>query len=213
MRLSILFLILLFAVGCSNKEKEAEQKRNKLRAQQEAKVAPMVSKYDANVTSFRSLEQRAGSFGTITTLYLQQTFPKISIHPYLFYANLEDAFEQDGQYFATFRVAGSNLENQILPSSDILLELKCDKKHAEELSNQDSISVSPKWDYMFYCLAIIVKVNDVRKIKLGFEATAVSSEGENSEEVYSGDAYIDLKRPNISLITGELLDFCVFRYL
>jgi hypothetical protein len=211
MRLSILFLVLLFAVGCNSKEAQKGKEEGELKAKQEAKVAAIVSKYGANVTSFRSLDQRADSLRKITTLYLQQTFPNTSIHPFLFYANLEDAFEQDGQYFATFVVTSSSLEGLMyLSDIDILLELKCTQKQVEELLSQDSMP--NEFTYLYGIFAIIVKVNDVRKIKLGFKATAVSSEGDNSEEVYSGDAYIDLKRPNISLITGELLDFCVFRY-
>lgn len=202
MRLSVLLLLTLLALGCSHKEtseQKAEREQLELRTKQQAKVSAMVSKYGANDTSFRVLEQDGC---LLTTLRVQQAFPKTSSQPFLFYANMEDVFEQDGQYFATFTGTASDLESLMFTSLGILLELKCTQKQIEELLSPDSASVSYEEAYLFGCLAIVAKVNDVRKIKLCFEATPVSDE----------EAYIEIKHSNVSLIRGELLDFCVLQW-
>jgi len=202
MRLSIILFATLFLIGCSHKESRKQKEAREqieLKTKQQATVSAMVSKYSANDSSFKVLEQNSG---LLTTLRLQQVFQKTSSYPFLLYANVKDAFEQDGQYFATFKITASSLEYLIFPSSTILLELKCTQKQTEELFSQDSTTMSRELSYFSGCLAIVVKVNDVQKIKLGFEATPVSYE----------EAYIELIDSNISIIKGELLDFCVFQW-
>jgi len=188
MRPSHLLLVVLLFLGCGHKEEAVSQRKSQF----EAKASEMASKYDADESWVKSLA-KCDSLGLpITTLHLQQTFPETTAHPFLFYARLDDLYKQDDKHFAAFVIPAFTYS---MFGVSMYLELACTGEQAQEL-------LKVKRDrWWFADVAIVARVDGVRKLRFSFEAVPDCYEGYE-------EAYIEIKPSRVFLVKGELLDFC-----
>ena len=190
---SLLLLVVLLFLGCDHKEEAASDDLER-EEQLKAKVSEMVSKCNANDSWGEGLTKLDSLNLPLTTLHLQRAFPETSGCPFLFHVQFDDVFIRDGRYYAGF-VTSMFSEYSISFPYAIYFELSCAEKQVQELLRVE------KSDW-FANLAIVAKVDRVRKLRFNFEAIA-----DCYEEGYE-EAYIEIEPSRVFLMKGELVDFC-----